>query len=217
MELSDMQTLVLSGDTETFEGARFEPVHVQASRKLLRFSPDFAGWVRRAKVPTAIIDRVLVPEGIYKRATAKADFTSRHMLAPDDMRAALFMALAHRSWSTIRTVLTAFKTTEAQLAAFKQAHTYVSRSAIQGERLCVFCAPSTATGGMVTGQRARVHDNVIDTLKAKGLQHGHNLIALKTDGSGGHTEIKPDTLFADVALRGRADLRLSAKRKRAVD
>ena len=217
MELGDMQKLVLSGDTQAFKGARLEPVHVQACRKLLGFSPDFAGWVRRAKVPKAVIDRVLVPEGIYNVSTSKAEFTSRRMLGSDDMLAALFMALAHRSWSTIQTVVTALKVTEAQVAALKQAHKHISRSAIQGERLCVFCAPSTATGDMATGKRARMHDNVLDTLKAEGLQHGDNLIALKLSGEAGHTDIAHNTLFADIAFCGRADVRLSAKRKRAVD
>lgn len=209
-----MMTLVTCEDPHQLDGVQIDVVHVRAARNRLFFSSNFRDRVRRAKAPLAVrnilvAEKILSDSGKIKRF----ELNLKDTLPSGAMHTLLFLALAHRSWATIRNALAAIGATDSRVTALKKAYKIFSRTAIQGERLCIFCAPSST--GTVTGQLSRMSDNVLGTLKAKGLRCGDNVIALRADGRAGHFRIDEQTQFGDIASRGRADLRLSAKRRRA--
>ena len=217
MELEDMLLVLKNGDQAALADASVECVHVVSARRILRYSDDFNVLIRRSKIDPLILNQVLVAEGIVdrtRRATCPA-YDSRHMLDKHDVLYLLFLALAHRSWATLETVMVAFKACRLRIEHFKNAYAMMSRGAVRGERLCTFCAPITGNGDMLTGQKARMKDNVISTLATKGMHIQDTLIALNTDGNPGHTEITRNTIFSDIVHRRRADIRVYTKRKRA--
>ena len=215
MELDDIVALLVQGESDLGD---VEPVHVQAARKRLRYAPDFVTWARKSALPAAVVETVLVPEELWScaRPPKQPDFASRNILSTDEMRALLFLALAHRSWPTIKSLMISFGTAAKALEHYRAAHKCIPRAAIRGEHLCVYCAQLTAKGGCVTGLRARMKDNVLRTI---GRPPGP-FVAMK---GGAHFDITPNTTFGDIAERdSTADIRFNVftrspakKRKRS--
>lgn len=196
-----------------------EPVHINAARRSLSFRRRAVSkTLSRLRVPDTIMKAVLVPEGIAhnEKSTTRTKKRKRqepeHNLETSELTALLFVALAHRSWGDIESVLKVFGASLATLCLFERVHsTMVDAKIVSGERLCVFCAPcekSVQSGNFVTGRYARMRHKVLRHLKAE----DKNYIALI--GSK-HVEITEQTTFGDISDGERADIRLNVSRKRA--
>lgn len=124
MELDDIVARLLQGGDDAHCGLPIEPVHVQAARRRLYYAADFAAWVRRSKMNAATIQEVLVPEQLWSRARTPKQpaFDSRGILTRDEMRALVFLALAHRPWATIETLMTSLNTAAETLEQYRAAH-----------------------------------------------------------------------------------------------
>jgi len=128
MELVALMDAVLDGDTRALVH-QTTPTLGLVARNRLKYSYEFARAVTSYKLPSAIAQGILIPEGILKaklEARPKPNrLASRGELRVAHLRVILFVAMAHRSWSTLRRVLIRFKTSQKMLRALKEAHSAI--------------------------------------------------------------------------------------------